>query len=206
MSAYTRPYPLPHLILGTLGPRGHGRTTLARALAAARPCPSQDAADPARGRYRYATDTRRCTVLDDPATVLDEATGEPVRLDGAVLVVSVVDGARPGAAEQVVRACRAARLPLVVAATMAEEGREELTELVECEVRALLSAHGYAGETLPFVWVSARRALEGDPRWQGAIEALLDAVDTYVPLPGAGPGSGAADGERGSSGPCAGAR
>ena len=74
---------------------------------------------------------------------------------------------------------------LVVALTKAEQGKAELTELVELDVRALLNTYGFAGVDLPLpvLRVSAERALADDPRWTGAIEALLDAVDTYVPQP-----------------------
>ncbi|WP_369203327.1 GTP-binding protein [Streptomyces sp. PU-14G] len=207
MSAYTRPHPLPHLTIGTLGPRGHGKTTLARALSAARPCALRAAPDLYRRRFGYATDTRRYTVLDpaddpdrfdpaddpdrlDPADDPDRFDGadDPARLDGALLVVSVLEGARTGAAAHLAHARRAGPLPLVVALTKADQGSDELTDLVEADVRALLTAHGHAGDTLPAVRVSALGSLAGDPRWRGATEALLDAVDTYVPLPGGGEG------------------
>ncbi|MBO8188573.1 hypothetical protein JW592_24330 [Streptomyces sp. DW4-2] len=236
MSGHTHssciPHPIPHLTIGTLGHRGHGKTTLAAALAAARdPAAAYGAplrSDPRRRRFRratgtrsfrYATDTRRYTLLDpDPVECpgkpgCPEGPGNPgiseipdgpgsngspgspgspesplgpeaLRgLDGAVLVVSALEGVRPGTAGQLALARRSGLAHLVVALTMAEAGSDELTELVETEVRELLTRHGYAGETLPAVRVSARSALQGDPRWQGTIEALLDAVDTYVPLP-----------------------
>ncbi|UNS95705.1 GTP-binding protein [Streptomyces tubbatahanensis] len=199
MSAYTRPHPLPHLTIGTLGPRGHGKTTLARALSAAGPCPCCAGPDLDRRRFGYATDTRRYTVLD-PAD-------DPDRLDGALLVVSVLEGARTGTAAHLARARRTGLLPLVVALTKADQGSDELTDLVEADVRALLTAHGHAGETLPAVRVSALGSLAGDSRWRGATEALLDAVDTYVPLPGGGeglplPGNGEGRGGEGRRGPC----
>ncbi|NSC20402.1 hypothetical protein FM076_03880 [Streptomyces albus subsp. chlorinus] len=195
MSAHTLPRPLPHLTIGTLGHPGHGKTTLAAALSSARgaagpyrpaapgapsaplpPRPPREDPEPRPRRFRYTTDTRRYTLVD-PA-------GGTERLDGAILAVSVLEGVRPGAAEHLALARRSGPAPLVVALTMADQGRDEQTELVELDVRALLTAYGHTGETLPVVRVSARRALEGDPRWKGTVEALLDAVDTYVPLPG----------------------
>jgi elongation factor Tu len=72
---------------------------------------------------------------------------------------------------------------IVVALNKADAGDEELIDLVELEVRDLLTAHGYGGDSAPVVRVSGLRALEGDPRWAASIDALLDAVDTYVPMP-----------------------
>ena len=72
---------------------------------------------------------------------------------------------------------------MVVALNKADAADEELVELVELEVRELLTAHGYGGDAVPVVRVSGLKALEGDPRWTASIEALLDAVDTYVPIP-----------------------
>ncbi|MDJ1135622.1 GTP-binding protein [Streptomyces iconiensis] len=136
-------------------------------------------------RHTYETDTRRYTHLDLPGRA--ERAGAVIagaaQLDGAVLVVSALDGVRAQTAEHVLLARQMGVEHLVVALSMAEECGDELTELVELDVRALLTAHGYAGDTLPMVRVSGTRALAGDPRWTGAIEALLDAVDTYVPLP-----------------------
>ncbi|MBO8200514.1 hypothetical protein JW613_19705 [Streptomyces smyrnaeus] len=202
MSGHTHPcvipHPVPHLTIGTLGHQGHGKTTLAAALAAARTPGAPGPRRPGyphrpRRRFRYATDTRRYTLLD-PAEGPEHLEGREDRqdplgpgglggLDGAVLVVSVLEGARSGTADHLALARRSGLAHLVVALSMADAGNDELTELVESEVRAQLTAHGFAGESLPAVRVSARRALEGDPRWQGTIEALLDAVDTYVPLP-----------------------
>ncbi|MBO8195970.1 hypothetical protein ITI46_30630 [Streptomyces oryzae] len=198
MSGHTHPHTTPHLTIGTLGHPGHGKTTLAAALAAAHApgtsCPrppvyaeSRSPATPGRRRrrFRYETDTRRYTLIDPPES--PEHPLNPDLLDywdGAVLVVSALEGVRPGTAGHLSLARRSGLVHLVVALTMADAGNDELTDLVEADVRAQLTAHGFAGETLPAVRVSARRALEGDQRWQSTIEALLDAVDTYVPLPG----------------------
>ncbi|OEU98874.1 hypothetical protein AN217_14780 [Streptomyces qinglanensis] len=222
----TAPFPVPHLTIGTLGHSGHGKTTLAAALAARRPGAALRSPDPgpepgpaaavrtdghpvAPGqrfrRFRYATDTRHYTLLDPavravpgPRPTLGSGpypgTGPAVRaragasgprtgLDGALLVVSVREGVRPGTVEQLALARRDGLAHLVVALTMAETGSDALSGQVEHQARALLAAHGFAGENVPAVRVSARRALDGDPRWTDSIEALLDAVDTYVPLP-----------------------
>jgi elongation factor Tu len=105
------------------------------------------------------------------------------QLDGAILVVSALDGIMPQTAEHVLLARQVGVDHIVVALNKADAGDEELTDLVELEVRELLTSHGYGGDSVPVVRVSGLKALEGDPRWTDAIGALLDAVDTYVPLP-----------------------
>jgi elongation factor Tu len=106
------------------------------------------------------------------------------QLDGAILVVSALDGVMPQTIEHVLLARQVGVAHVVVALTKSDAGDPELTDLVELEVRELLTAHGYPGEILPVVRVSGLGALDGEPRWTAAIEALLDAVDTYVPVPG----------------------
>ncbi|MER5971718.1 elongation factor Tu [Streptomyces sp. NPDC002055] len=133
----------------------------------------------------YETDTRHYAHVDPRGHadfVKSMATGA-ARLDGAVLVVSAPDGVMPQTADHVLLARQVGVEHIVVALTKSDAGDADLTELVELQVRDLLSRHGYAGDTLPVVRVSGLRALAGDPRWVGAVEALLDAVDTYVPLP-----------------------
>lgn len=105
------------------------------------------------------------------------------QLDGAILVVSALDGIMPQTAEHVLLARQVGVDHIVVALNKADAGDEELTDLVELEVRDLLSAQGYPGDSVPVVRVSGLRALAGDPRWTASVEALLDAVDTYVPMP-----------------------
>jgi elongation factor Tu len=89
----------------------------------------------------------------------------------------------PQTAEHVLLARQVGVNHVVVALNKADAGDEELIDLVELEVRDLLTEHGYGGDAVPVVRVSGLRALEGDPRWTASIEALLDAVDTYVPMP-----------------------
>jgi elongation factor Tu len=105
------------------------------------------------------------------------------QLDGAILVVSALDGIMPQTAEHVLLARQVGVNHIVVALNKADAGDEELIDLVELEVRDLLTAHGYGGDAVPVVRVSGLKALEGDPRWTASVEALLDAVDTYVPMP-----------------------
>ncbi|MFG2313110.1 elongation factor Tu [Streptomyces sp. NPDC048566] len=199
-TAYVRTKP--HLNIGTMGHVDHGKTTLTAAITkvlAERgsgtfvPFDRIDRApeEAARGitiniaHVEYETDTRHYAHVDMPGHadyVKNMVTGA-AQLDGAILVVSAVDGIMPQTAEHVLLARQVGVDHIVVALNKADAGDEELTDLVELEVRELLSAHGYGGDGVPVVRVSGLKALEGDPRWTAAIDALLDAVDTYVPMP-----------------------
>ncbi|MFI2373933.1 elongation factor Tu [Streptomyces sp. NPDC018964] len=199
-TAYVRTKP--HLNIGTMGHVDHGKTTLTAAITkvlAARgsgrfvPFDRIDRApeEAARGitinlaHVEYETDTRHYAHVDMPGHadyVKNMVTGA-AQLDGAILVVSALDGIMPQTAEHVLLARQVGVDHIVVAINKADAGDEELTDLVELEVRDLLSAHGYGGESAPVVRVSGLKALEGDPRWTASVEALLDAVDTYVPVP-----------------------
>ncbi|GHD44479.1 elongation factor Tu-3 [Streptomyces mirabilis] len=199
-TAYVRTKP--HLNIGTMGHVDHGKTTLTAAITkvlAERgsgtfvPFDRIDRApeEAARGitiniaHVEYETDTRHYAHVDMPGHadyVKNMVTGA-AQLDGAILVVSALDGIMPQTAEHVLLARQVGVDHIVVALNKADAGDEELTDLVELEVRELLSAHGYGGESVPVVRVSGLKALEGDPRWTAAIDALLDAVDTYVPMP-----------------------
>ncbi|MEV5439803.1 elongation factor Tu [Streptomyces sp. NPDC052682] len=199
-TAYVRTKP--HLNIGTMGHVDHGKTTLTAAITkvlAERgtgtfvPFDRIDRApeEAARGitinlaHVEYETDTRHYAHVDMPGHadyVKNMVTGA-AQLDGAILVVSALDGIMPQTAEHVLLARQVGVNHIVVALNKADAGDDELTDLVELEVRDLLSAHGYGGDSVPVVRVSGLRALEGDPRWTASVEALLDAVDTYVPMP-----------------------
>ncbi|GHC79559.1 elongation factor Tu [Streptomyces violaceochromogenes] len=192
----------PHLNIGTMGHVDHGKTTLTAAITkvladrgsgAFVPFDRIDRApeEAARGitiniaHVEYETDTRHYAHVDMPGHadyVKNMVTGA-AQLDGAILVVSALDGIMPQTAEHVLLARQVGVDHIVVALNKADAGDEELTDLVELEVRDLLTAHGYGGDSVPAVRVSGLKALEGDPRWTASIEALLDAVDTYVPMP-----------------------
>ncbi|MER8015346.1 elongation factor Tu [Streptomyces griseoluteus] len=199
-TAYVRTKP--HLNIGTMGHVDHGKTTLTAAITkvlAERgtgtfvPFDRIDRApeEAARGitiniaHVEYETDTRHYAHVDMPGHadyVKNMVTGA-AQLDGAILVVSALDGIMPQTAEHVLLARQLGVDHLVVALNKADAGDEELADLVELEVRELLTAQGYPGESVPVVRVSGLRALAGDPRWTASVEALLDAVDTYVPMP-----------------------
>ena len=193
----------PHLNIGTMGHVDHGKTTLTAAITKVLadrgtggtfvPFDRIDKApeEAARGititiaHVEYETDTRHYAHVDMPGHadyVKNMITGA-AQLDGAILVVSALDGVMPQTAEHVLLARQVGVEHIVVALNKADAGDPELTDLVELEVRELLSAQGYPGDRLPVVRVSGLRALEGDTRWTGAVEALLDAVDTFVPVP-----------------------
>ncbi|MER7482035.1 elongation factor Tu [Streptomyces sp. NPDC126510] len=199
-TAYVRTKP--HLNIGTMGHVDHGKTTLTAAITkvladrgsgAFVPFDRIDRApeEAARGitiniaHVEYETGTRHYAHVDMPGHadyVKNMVTGA-AQLDGAILVVSALDGIMPQTAEHVLLARQVGVDHIVVALNKADAGDEELTDLVELEVRDLLTAHGYGGDSVPVVRVSGLKALEGDPRWTASIEALLDAVDTYVPMP-----------------------
>ncbi|MFF7241009.1 elongation factor Tu [Streptomyces collinus] len=203
-TAYVRTKP--HLNIGTMGHVDHGKTTLTAAITkvlAGRgtgtfvPFDRIDRApeEAARGitiniaHVEYETDTRHYAHVDMPGHadyVKNMVTGA-AQLDGAILVVSALDGIMPQTAEHVLLARQVGVDHIVVALNKADavdDGEDaDLADLVELEVRDLLTAQGYPGDAVPVVRVSGLRALEGDPRWTASIEALLDAVDTYVPMP-----------------------
>ncbi|MER5212079.1 elongation factor Tu [Streptomyces sp. NPDC002838] len=199
-TAYVRTKP--HLNIGTMGHVDHGKTTLTAAITKVLadrgagtfvPFDRIDRApeEAARGitiniaHVEYETDTRHYAHVDMPGHadyVKNMVTGA-AQLDGAILVVSALDGIMPQTAEHVLLARQVGVNHIVVALNKADAGDEELIDLVELEVRDLLTSHGYGGDSVPVVRVSGLKALEGDPRWTASVEALLDAVDTYVPMP-----------------------
>jgi elongation factor Tu len=195
----------PHLNIGTMGHVDHGKTTLTAAitkvLAERDPAVNRFVAfdgidrapeEVARGititiaHVEYETATRHYAHVDMPGHadyVKNMITGV-AQVDGAILVVSALDGAMPQTREHVLLAQRVGVPYLVVALNKADAVTDpELLDLVELEVRELVSEYGFPGAEVPVVRVSALRALEGDPAWVGSIGDLLDAVDRYVPVP-----------------------
>src|SRR5580700_106829 len=192
----------PHLNIGTMGHVDHGKTTLTaaitkvlaeRGMASYVPSDRIDRApeEAARGitinvaHVEYETTTRHYAHVDMPGHagyVKNMITGA-AQVDGAILVVSARDGVMPQTREHVVLARQVGVRHIVVALSKADVADDELAELVELEVRELLSGYGHPGETVPVVRVSALRALAGDPEWVSAVAALLDVLDGYVPVP-----------------------
>jgi elongation factor Tu len=192
----------PHLNIGTMGHVDHGKTTLTAAitkvladqgLASYIPSDRIDKApeEAARGitinvaHVEYETATRHYAHVDMPGHVgyvKNMITGA-AQVDGAILVVSAVDGVEPQTREHVILARQLGVEYVVVALSKADVADTELAELVELEVRELLSRYGYPGDQVPVIPISALGALNGQPCWVASIGALLDAVDTYLPLP-----------------------
>lgn len=192
----------PHLNIGTMGHVDHGKTTLTAAITkvlAERgggsfvPFERIDRApeEVARGititiaHVEYETATRHYAHVDMPGHadfVKNMITGA-AQIDGAILVLSAQDGVMPQTVEHVLLARQVGVEHIVVALNKADIGDAELLELVELEVRELLTAHGYDGAGTPVVPVSGLRALQGDSYWSAAVLALLDAVDAHIPTP-----------------------
>jgi elongation factor Tu len=195
----------PHLNIGTMGHVDHGKTTLTAAitkvLSELDPSGTRFVAfegidrapeEIARGitiniaHVEYETATRHYAHVDMPGHadyVKNMITGA-AQLDGVILVVSAQDGAMPQTREHIVLARRIGVPHVVVALNKADlVDDRELLELVELEIRELLTRYGFDGERVPVVPVSGLRALAGDPRWTRSIVELLEAVDEHVPVP-----------------------
>jgi elongation factor Tu len=195
----------PHLNIGTMGHIDHGKTTLTAAitkvLAETQPGVTEfvafdqiDRAPEERARgitiniahVEYETTTRHYAHVDMPGHadyVKNMITGA-AQVDGAILVVAASDGAMPQTREHIVLARQVGVPHVVVALNKADTVDDpELLDLVELEVRELLTQYGYPGTEVPVVRVSATGALAGEQRWVASVVELLDAVDRYVPDP-----------------------
>ena len=195
----------PHLNVGTIGHIDHGKTTLTAAITKVlnerfggstkvRDFASIDNAPEERERgitintahVEYETDTRHYAHVDCPGHadyVKNMITGA-AQMDGAILVVSAADGPMPQTREHILLARQVGVPYIVVALNKADMVDDpELLELVEMEVRELLSTYEFPGDDVPVVQVSALKALEGDKEWEDKIVELLKAVDDYVPEP-----------------------
>ena len=192
----------PHVNVGTMGHIDHGKTTLTAAitkvLSESNPntaFPPFDQIDKApeekqRGititiaHVEYETEKRHYAHVDMPghADYIKNMITGAAQIDGAILVVSAADGPMPQTREHVLLARQVGVPYIVVALNKADMvDDEELLELVEMEVRELLSAYDFPGEEVPVVRVSALKALEGDAEWGDKIVELMDAVDSYIP-------------------------
>ena len=193
----------PHVNVGTIGHVDHGKTTLTaaitnvlakRGLADLRSLESIDNApeEKARGltiaiaHVEYETATRHYAHVDCPghADYIKNMITGAAQMDGAVLVVSAPDGPMPQTREHILLA-RQVEVPRIVVALNKVDmmDDEELLELVELEVRELLSRYEFPGDDTPIVRVSGLKALEGDPDYEQGITDLVQAMDDYFPLP-----------------------
>src|SRR5213083_3092168 len=193
----------PHLNVGTIGHIDHGKTTLTAAITSvlaekgggtARTFESIDNApeEKARGvtintyHAEYQTATRHYAHVDCPghADYIKNMITGAAQMDGAILVVSAADGPMPQTREQVLLA-RQVGVPYIVVflnkADMVDD--PELLDLVELEVRELLSSYEFPGDEVPVIVGSALKALEGDAEATAKIEELLAACDSYIPEP-----------------------
>jgi elongation factor Tu len=194
----------PHVNIGTIGHVDHGKTTLTaaitRVLAKKNPKVQFRAFDSidnapeekARGitiataHVEYETAKRHYAHVDCPGHadyVKNMITGA-AQMDGAILVVAATDGPMPQTREHILLA-RQVGVPAMVVFMNKVDAMEdpEILELVELEIRELLSAYGFPGDEVPVIRGSALKGLEGDERWEKTIEELMEAVDSYIPTP-----------------------
>jgi len=195
----------PHVNIGTIGHIDHGKTTLTAAITKVlhekypdlnpfTPFDEIDKAPEERQRgitisiahVEYQTESRHYAHVDCPghADYIKNMITGAAQMDGAILVVAATDGPMPQTKEHVLLARQVGVPSIVVAlnkADMVED--EELLELVELEVRELLSEYEFPGDDIPVVRVSALKALEGDAEWGNTILELMTEVDSYIPEP-----------------------
>ena len=193
----------PHLNIGTIGHVDHGKTTLTAAISAVlaskglaekKDFSAIDSAPEEKERgitintahIEYETEKRHYAHVDCPGHadyVKNMVTGA-AQMDGAILVVAATDGPMPQTREHILL-CRQVNVPRIVVfmnkVDMVDDA--ELLELVELEVRDLLSSYEYDGDNSPVIQGSALGALNGEPKWVETVEALMDAVDSWIELP-----------------------
>ena len=193
----------PHVNVGTIGHVDHGKTTLTaaitdvlskRGLAAKKNYDEIDGAPEEKERgitintahVEYQTDTRHYAHVDCPGHadyVKNMITGA-AQMDGAILVVASTDGPMPQTREHILLAKQVGVPKIVVFMNKVDLVDDmEILELVEMEIRELLTKNGFDGDNTPIIKGSATGALAGDAQWVAAIDELMDAVDAYIPLP-----------------------
>ena len=196
----------PHVNIGTIGHVDHGKTTLTAAITKVlhdkypdlnefTPFDQVDNAPEERDRgitinvshVEYQTEKRHYAHVDAPGHadyVKNMITGA-AQMDGAILVVAATDGPMAQTREHVLLARQVGVPTILVALNKADVMQDDpdMLELVEEDVRDLLTSQGFDGENAPVIQVSALKALEGDPEWTAKVEELMDAVDDYVPTP-----------------------
>ncbi|MGI8732758.1 MAG: elongation factor Tu [Pyrinomonadaceae bacterium] len=194
----------PHVNIGTIGHVDHGKTTLTAAITkvlgknnpkvqfVAFDQIDKAPEEKARGitiataHVEYETKARHYAHVDCPGHadyVKNMITGA-AQMDGAILVVAATDGPMPQTREHILLARQVGVPAMVVFMNKADAVDDaELLELVELEVRELLSAYEFPGDEIPVIKGSALKALEGDAEWEKTVEELMDAVDSYIPTP-----------------------
>src|SRR5713226_8352534 len=196
----------PHVNVGTIGHIDHGKTTLTAAITKVlgkhdpkvqfRSFDSIDNAPEERERgitiavahVEYSTAKRHYAQVDCPghADYIKNMITGAAQMDGAILVVAATDGPMPQTREHILLA-RQVEVPFIVVFMNKVDAVDdpELLDLVELEVRELLSKYGFPGDDIPIIRGSALKALEGDPSeiGEGSITKLLEALDSYIPQP-----------------------
>jgi elongation factor Tu len=194
----------PHVNIGTIGHVDHGKTTLTAAITKVmskhnpkmevRPFDSIDNApeEKARGitiataHVEYETANRHYAHVDCPGHadyVKNMITGA-AQMDGAILVVAATDGPMPQTREHILLARQVGVPAMVVFMNKVDMVDDpELLELVEMEIRELLSSYEFPGDEIPVIQGSALKALEGEPEWEAKLDELMQAVDDYIPTP-----------------------
>lgn len=193
----------PHVNIGTIGHVDHGKTTLTAAitmvlsnkgLASMRDFSSIDNAPEEKERgitintshVEYATEKRHYAHVDCPGHadyVKNMVTGA-AQMDGAILVVAATDGPMPQTREHILLARQVGVPALVVFMNKVDlVDDEELLDLVEMEVRELMSAYSFPGDTMPVIRGSALGALNGEAKWVEKVDELMEAVDNHIPIP-----------------------
>ncbi len=194
----------PHVNVGTIGHVDHGKTTLTAAITmtlaktndkvAARSFDSIDNAPEERERgitiatahVEYETAKRHYAHVDCPghADYIKNMITGAAQMDGAILVVSAADGPMPQTREHILLARQVGVPAIVVALNKVDMVDDpELLDLVELEMRELLSQYEFPGDDIPICRVSALKAMEGDEEAQEGVKALMDEVDSYIPIP-----------------------
>src|SRR3954468_7733127 len=198
----------PHVNIGTIGHVDHGKTTLTAALTkvsaekglakfisydeVAKASESQGRRDATKimtiaiAHVEYQTVARHYAHVDCPGHadyVKNMITGA-AQMDGAILVVAATDGPMPQTREHILLARQVGVPRMVIFMNKVDlVDDEEILELVEMEIRELLSKNGYDGDNTPIIKGSATGALAGDPKWVQAVDDLMKAVDEYIPTP-----------------------
>src|SRR5258708_23432775 len=198
----------PHCNVGTIGHVDHGKTTLTAALTkvsadkgwtpnfvsydqVAKASESQGRRDArkivtiATSQVEYSTAKRHYAHVDCPGHgdyVKNMITGE-AQMDGAILVVAATDGPMPQTREHILLARQVGVPAMVVCLNKVDAADAELLELVELEVRELLSKYEFPGDEIPIIKVSALKALNGDEEAEQQVLELMEAVDSYIPTP-----------------------
>src|SRR3979411_287788 len=195
----------PHVNVGTIGHIDHGKTTLTAAITktlaetvggdntfVAFDQIDNAPEEKARGitiataHVEYETKNRHYAHVDCPghADYIKNMITGAAQMDGAILVVAATDGPMPQTREHILLASQVGVKYIVVALNKVDAvDDEELLELIELEVRELLSRYEFPGDDIPVVRVSALKALQGDAKWEKTVDELMAEVDRYIPMP-----------------------